>query len=77
MSEPNAKPVVVSLNVEGFAQAESETYEIPRDEWNTMTSAERLRAVEDAASDFAGNYVGWGWHIEDPDDYAAATGGAE
>ncbi len=64
-------PVVVSMNVEGFSGSESETHEIPGAEWDAMTPAARLKAVEELASDHAGNYVGWGWNIADPDDYAS------
>lgn len=69
------KPVVISLNVEGFSSSESDTYEVSRDEWEAMTPAERTAFAEGCASDHAANYVGWGWHIADPDDYAS-TGGA-
>lgn len=64
-------PVIVRLNVEGFGQSESETLEVSRAEWDAMTPRERYTFVSEAASDHAANYVGWGWHIEDPDDYAA------
>lgn len=69
-------PVVVSLHVEGFGGQEDETYEIDRAEWDAMTPAEREADIARAAEDFATNIVNWGWHIEDPEDYAAATEGS-
>jgi hypothetical protein len=68
---PNTGPVIVSLHVEGFGESENETHEIPRAEWDAMTPVERVKAAEEAAGVFAGNCVGWGWHIDDPQDYAA------
>lgn len=70
------EPVRISLNVEFPGGSESMDYEIDRDEWDAMTPAERTKGIEEAASDHAYNYVGWGWHIEDPDDYADTEGGA-
>lgn len=76
MTTPNVEraPVVISLNVEGFGGSESDTHEVARAEWDAMTPAERNKLADGVASDFAFNYVGWGWHIADPDDYAS-TGG--
>lgn len=73
MSRPTG-PVIVSLHVEAFGEGRDDTFEIPRDKWDAMTPAERAQLLETEATDFAANYVGWGWHIDDPDDYAAAVG---
>jgi len=70
-SNEERPPVVVSLNVEAFSDSRSDTAEIPRAEWDAMTPAERTKRVSEMASDFANDYVGYGWHIDDPDDYAS------
>lgn len=66
-------PVVVSLHVEAFGQSRDDTAEIERDEWDAMTPAERSELIDGYAEGLAANHVGWGWHINDPTDYAAAT----
>lgn len=63
-------PVRVSMNVEGFGSSETEELEIDRAEWEAMTIAQRNEYIDQAAEDFATNYVNWGWHIEDADDLA-------
>lgn len=68
-------PVVIDLHVEGFASSADDNYEVPRDQWDAMTPDERTKFAEGCAADHAANYVGWGWHIADPDDYASTGGG--
>lgn len=70
----NRPPVVIDLHVEGFGDSRDDTLEVDRDEWDAMTPKQREELAVRAAEDFAANYVGWGWHIVDADDYAAATG---
>jgi hypothetical protein len=62
-------PVVVNLKVEYSGGHEQEVIEIPRDEWDAMTPAQRLADVEERAANHAYNYVGWGWHIDNTGDY--------
>lgn len=66
-------PVIVALHVEAFGEGRDDTVAVDRDQWEAMTPAERVKLLEDHAEEFAVNYVGWGWHIEDSADYAAAT----
>lgn len=68
-------PVMIEMHVEAFADSRDETLEVDRDEWDAMTPAQREALAQQAVDEFAANYVSWGWHIFDPDDYAAATGG--
>ena len=71
---PNSEkrpPVMISINVEFPGGSESDVHEVDRDEWDAMTPAERKKLAEEVASDHAANYVGWGWNIDDPADYAA------
>jgi hypothetical protein len=74
VTDPKRPPVVISMSVEGFSGSAQDTYEVPRDEWDAMTPAERVTFAEGCASDHAANYIGWGWHIADPDDYASTEG---
>lgn len=75
MPNPEKRPpVVLDMHVEGFADSRDETLEIDRDEWDAMTPEQRVALADRAAEDFAVNYVGWGWNIANPVDYAAATG---
>lgn len=67
----NDKPVIVTLTCE--AREGTETLEIDRAEWDSMTPAERLELVEDAALEHVNNQGGWGWAIEDPADEAAVA----
>lgn len=73
MPTPDRPHVTVSLNVEGFSGDASGTHEVDRGEWDAMTPAERVALLDQSAADHAANYVGWGWHITDPADAAAAT----
>lgn len=68
-------PVVVELVVSwpGINGSESEPYEIDRDRWDAMTPAEREADINQAAEEFATNYVNWGWSIDDPGDAAAVA----
>jgi hypothetical protein len=66
-------PVLITMNVEGFGGSVDETHEVPRAEWESMSRVDRLKLCEEVASDHAGNHVGWGWNIEDPDDYASVA----
>ncbi|MEO3929279.1 hypothetical protein ABGB07_36320 [Micromonosporaceae bacterium B7E4] len=68
-------PVRIELSVEGFGDSRTEDYEIDRAEWDAMTVAERNEHIRQVAEDFATNYVNWGWHIADPDDYADTEDG--
>ena len=69
----NNEPVRVALHVEAFGGSEDHELEIPRDEWDAMSLAARQTLLDDEAEEFATNYVAWGWHIDDAEDYAAAT----
>lgn len=74
MTDSNPRPPVVveyNLSWPGVGGSESDTVEIPRDEWDAMTPAARTAYCEQIAEDAAANRFSWGWHIEDPDDYAA------
>lgn len=66
-------PVVVEYNLSwpGVGGSESDTVEIPRDEWDAMSPAARLQLCESIADEAAYNRFAWGWHIADPDDYAS------
>lgn len=66
-------PVVVEVNLSwpGVGGQENSTYEVARDEWDAMTPAARLALCEAYADEDAYNRFSWGWHIADPDDYAA------
>lgn len=77
MSAPEKRPpVVVAMSVEFPGGYEADTQEIDRDEWDAMTPEQRTACMERAVSDFAADYVSYGWSISDTDDYLAATGGA-
>jgi hypothetical protein len=66
-------PVLVEVNVSwpGWDGSRDETYEVDRDKWDAMTPAERIAYCDDLALTEAASLVGWGWHIQNPDDYAA------
>jgi len=64
-------PVVIKMHVEGFGDSRDETLVIDRSEWDSMTPDRRVKVAEDCANEFAANYVSWGWHIDDPLDYAS------
>lgn len=55
------EPVVVEITVE--AHPTTGTAEWTRAEWNAMTPARRLAAIETAVADEVGNAGGAGWHI--------------
>lgn len=67
-------PVVATLNVEGFGHHDTATVEITRDEWDTLTPAQRVALLDEMAGEHAAFSVGWGWHIDDPTDLAATEG---
>lgn len=64
-------PVVVSLNVEGFSGRSTEEIEIDRAEWDALTPEGRSELLQELADEHAANHVGWGWHIDNPDDLKA------
>lgn len=72
MSDQN-EPVLVSLNVEGWGSSSQDTQPIDREEWNSLDPAGRVKLLDELADTHAANYVSWGWHIEDPDDYAETS----
>ncbi|MEU1240079.1 hypothetical protein ABZ388_06940 [Micromonospora parva] len=69
MSSQRTDPVVITLNCE--AQPSIDTAEIDRAEWDAMTPQQRAVEVQTLASEHMNNSGGYGWHINDPDDYAA------
>lgn len=73
MTDNPRPPVVVeySINWSDKDASEHGTFEIPRDEWDAMTPAERTAKCEQLAEEIVTNAVGWGWSIPDPDDWAA------
>ena len=66
-------PVVLEYTVSwpGVNGGESDTFEIPRDEWDAMTWYERTKRCDDMVEARAADLIGWGWPIPDPDDSAA------
>ena len=68
----SSEPVKVQMNVEWPGGSESDVLEIERSKWDAMTIKERVKFIEEAASEHAYNHVGWGWYIADPVDGAAA-----
>lgn len=74
----NKDPVRVQLYVHtGLVGAEHhDEIEIPRDEWNEMTPAERRKQLDDEAQTLLWNHIDYGWSIDDADDNAATEGGA-
>lgn len=66
------RPVEVTLSAEStyIGQTWTDTATIERSEWNTLTAQERRDLLDSMAETHAALYVGYGWHIEDPDDYA-------
>lgn len=74
MADTESRPPVVleyTVSWPGVNGGETDTFEIPRDEWDKMTPAERYQRCDDMVESRAADLVGWGWHISDPDDYAA------
>lgn len=74
MTDSNPRPPVVveySISWSGVGASEIGTFEIDRDEWDAMSPAERLEEARIGAQGIVENTVTWGWHIEDPDDYAS------
>jgi hypothetical protein len=74
MADNDPRPPVIveySLSWPGVDGSESDTVEIPRDEWDAMTPAQRVAECEQIANEAAYNRFSWGWNIEDADDYAA------
>ena len=69
----NSEPVRIHLYVDtGLANASHEDdIEIPRNEWNAMTPAERRDLLDDNAEILMSNHIEYGWQIEDEDDHAA------
>lgn len=66
------RPVIVNLHVEGFGESADTNLEVTRAEWDRMSPIERSDLLDEEAEAFAANHVGWGWHIADEDDAAAA-----
>jgi len=75
-SEDGRPPVVVQvhLNWPGAGGHSEDSYEIPRDQWDRMTPAERGAYCDGLAEEEADNKFSWGWDIADPADYAATEG---
>lgn len=74
MADSDSRPPVVieySIYWPSADASEVGTFQIDRDEWDAMTPAQRLARAENGAQDIVENTVTWGWHIPDPDDYAA------
>jgi hypothetical protein len=69
-SDPRPAVIVeYNLTWPGAGGHEDDTVEIPRDEWEAMTPAERTRRCEEIAVEAANNRFSWGWHIADQADY--------
>lgn len=64
-------PVRASLNVQWEGGHRIEEIEIDRAEWDAMSPDERAKMLDQESTSHAADYVGWGWHIADPDDLAA------
>jgi hypothetical protein len=66
-------PVEVSYTISwpGLDGNETDTFEIPRAEWDALTPAERTARIEDCVQARFVDLCGWGWHIYDKADYAA------
>jgi len=76
MTDNNPRqPVVVeyALSWPGVGGREVGTVEVPRDEWDAMTPADRTAYCEQIALHAADNLFSWGWNIEDSDDYASTV----
>jgi hypothetical protein len=75
MADNNPRPPVVTVeySISWSSQDASEvgTFDIPRDEWDAMTPAERVKRCEQTADEILENTVTWGWHIHDGADWAA------
>jgi hypothetical protein len=65
-------PVVVVLNCE--ARESQETITVDRDKWDAMTPAQRRARLDADLDAHVADAGGYGWHIDDPDDYAATEG---
>ncbi|ATO14659.1 hypothetical protein CO540_13160 [Micromonospora sp. WMMA2032] len=70
-------PVRIRLYVStNWVGADDEEYiEIPRDEWDDMTPAERRAYLDEEANTFMANCVEYGWIIPDDNDRAATEDG--
>lgn len=70
-SSQDRPPVVIEMHVEAFGDSRDETFEVDRDEWESLTPQKREALAQDAVDEFAANYVAWGWNIVDTTDYAS------
>lgn len=65
-------PVEISYTISwpGVGGEETDTFQIPRAEWDMMSPTERTAWIEDAVQSRFADLCGWGWHIYNEADYA-------
>lgn len=56
-------PVQIEVSANWPRGGEKDIVECPREQWDAMTPAERVKWCEDAARDHAENYVRWSYDV--------------
>jgi hypothetical protein len=58
-------PVIITVSVEMPTDAYTAGFEVPREEWDKMTPAERIKYAEDTASTEFFNSCNYGYTVKE------------